>query len=193
MEKRTPAIEDAAARRYTVASKGWRRSPMPSQLIERFKEQSALERTRTIPANAAQIDRRARADAELLTSLLQSDGYYDSEVEPGIGLEGDRLAVELRATPGPRTPSRSVELQGLESAGERSAKLRDAFAVKAGDPVVADKVIAAGVALKVALGEEGFALAEVGEQDIVLDHQTATARLVLPVRRGRSPASAISA
>jgi len=34
------------------------------------------------------------------------------------------------------------------------------------------------------LGEEGFALAEVGEQDIVLDHETATARLVLPVTPG---------
>ena len=75
-------------------------------------------------------------------------------------------------------------MQGIESAGDRAAKLREAFAVKAGDPVVADKVIAAGVALKVALGEEGFALAEVGEQDIVLDHQSATARLVLPVTPG---------
>jgi len=77
-----------------------------------------------------------------------------------------------------------VELPGIESAGEDAPELRAAFAVKAGDPVVAEQVIAAGVALKVALGEEGFALAEVGEQDIVLDHESATARLVLPVRPG---------
>ena len=50
-------------------------------------------------------------------------------------------------------------------------RLRAAFAVKPGDPVVADKVIAAGVALKVALGEQGFATAEIGEQDIVIDHE----------------------
>ena len=48
---------------------------------DRFREQSALEKEDDEPANAAQIDRRARADAELLTTLLQSEGYYDAEVE----------------------------------------------------------------------------------------------------------------
>ncbi|HJS39768.1 MAG TPA: BamA/TamA family outer membrane protein, partial [Sphingomicrobium sp.] len=134
--------------------------------------------------NAAQIDRRARADAELLTTLLQSEGYYDAEVETDIALEGERIAVELEAKPGPRYTFQSVELQGVEAAGAQAGMLRDAFAVKAGDPVVAQKVIDAGVALRVTLGEEGFALAEVGEQDIVLDHETATARLVLPVTPG---------
>jgi translocation and assembly module TamA len=179
------AIEDsAAARRYAYRLAGLEPVAGAEALEERFREQSALEQDDEDPANAAQIDRRAREDADLLTSLLQSQGYYDAEVEPGIGLEGDRILVELRASPGPRYSFESVELQGLESAGERAAVLREAFAVKAGDPVVADQVIAAGVALRVALGEEGFALAEVGEQDIVLDHQSATARLVLPVTTG---------
>ena len=180
-----PAIEDsAAARRYAYRIEGLDAVADAEALIERFEEQSALARDNGDSANAAQIDRRAREDAELLTSLLQSRGYYDAEVEPGIGLEGDRILVELIATAGPRYTFKSVELQGIESAGERAGKLREAFAVKSGDPVVAEDVIAAGVALRVALGEEGFALAEVGEQDIVLDHQTATARLSLPVTPG---------
>ena len=179
------AIEDAAeARRYTYRLEGLDGLPEAEALGDRFKKQSALEKDERSAANAAQIDRRARADAELLTSLLQSDGYYDAEVTTDIGLAGERIAVALTATPGPRYTFQSVELQGIESAGDKAAKLRDAFAVKAGDPVVAEKVIAADVALKVALGEEGFALAEVGEQDIVLDHETATAKLVLPVTPG---------
>ena len=179
------AIEDAAAARlYSYRIEGLQSVADPADLMERFKGQSALEKDDDDPANAAQIDRRARADAELLTGLLQAQGYYDAEVETDIGLAGERIAVELRAAPGPRYSFQSVELPGIEAAGERAAKLREAFAVKAGDPVVADEVIAAGVALRVALGEEGFALAEVGEQDIVLDHQSATARLVLPVTTG---------
>jgi translocation and assembly module TamA len=179
------AIEDsAAARRYSYRVDGLDGVADPLALLERFKAQSELEKDDEDPANAAQIDRRARADAELLTSLLQSEGYYDAEVEPDIALAGEQIAVELRAAAGSRYSFQSVELLGIESAGERAAKLREAFAVKAGDPVVADKVIAAGVALKVALGEEGFALANVGEQDIVLDHETATARLVLAVTPG---------
>ncbi len=179
------AIDDAAAaRRYSYRIEGLEAVIDADTLLDRFRKQSALHKEEDDPANAAQIDRRARADAELLTTLLQSEGYYDAEVETGIAREDARILVELNATPGQRFTFQSVELTGIEAAGDRAGKLREAFAVKPGDPVVADKVIAAGVALKVALGEEGFALAEVGEQDIVLDHQGATARLVLPVTPG---------
>jgi translocation and assembly module TamA len=178
------SIDDsAAARRYVVRIDGLGEASS-EELLTAFRKQSALEEAKKKTANAAQIDRRARADAELLTSLLQSQGYYDAEVEPGIALEADVVAVSLRATPGPRYTFDTVEFPGLAEAGGEAGPLRDAFAVKPGDPVVAEKVIAAGVALKVALGEQGFATADIGEQDIVIDHQKMTARLVLPVTPG---------
>jgi translocation and assembly module TamA len=178
-------IEDAAeARRYAYRIDGLASVADAERLLASFEKQSALRKDEGDPANAAQIDRRARADAELLTSLLQSEGYYDAEVEPGIGLQGDRILVDLKVSPGTIYTFQSVELQGIEAAGGKADQLREAFAVKAGDPVVAQKVIDANVALKVALGEEGFALAHVGEQDIAIDHETATARLVLPVKPG---------
>jgi hypothetical protein len=43
-----------------------------------FNTQSALQDDDSGDANAAQIDRRSRADAELLTELLRSRGYYDA-------------------------------------------------------------------------------------------------------------------
>ncbi len=179
------SIEDSAeARRYAWRIEGLEGVEQAEALIESFGEQSVLEENEGEAANAAQIDRRARDDAELLTSLLQSQGYYDSEVDTRIGRDGDRIVVILRANPGPRYSFASVELPGLESAGPKADQLREAFAVAAGDPVVAEDVIAANVALKVALGEEGFATAEVGDQDIVIDHETRTARLVLPVTPG---------
>ena len=179
------AIEDAAAaRRYSYGLEGLEEVADAEAIQIGFRVESALEKADDEPANAAQIDRRAREDAELLTSLLQSQGYYDAEVEPEIGLDGEVIAVTLRASPGTRFSFASVELPGIEAAGDRASGLREAFAVKAGDPVVAQQVIAAGVALRVELGEEGFAFAEVGEQDIVLDHASATAKLVLPVSVG---------
>ncbi len=45
-------------------------------------------------------------------------------------------------------------------------------------------MIAAGVALTTALGEEGFAEAKVGEQDVEVNHQTHLATLSLPVTPG---------
>jgi translocation and assembly module TamA len=56
--------------------------------------------------------------------------------------------------------------------------------VKAGDPVVATDVIAAGVALRTTLGEEGYASAKIGEQQVEVDHQTHLATLTLPVDPG---------
>jgi translocation and assembly module TamA len=150
-----------------------------------FKERSALEADKDDEANAAQVDRRARVDAELLAELLRSQGYYDALVEPHIEAAGEKLAVTLAATPGDRYRFESVEIPGLDAAaGDKAARLRQAFAVKAGDPVVAQQVIDAGVALQVELGELGFATAKVGEQDIVVDHEQRVARLVLPVTPG---------
>ena len=50
--------------------------------------------------------------------------------------------------------------------------------------MVAEQVIAAGAALRIALGEQGFATATIGEQAIVLDPERGLARLSLPVTPG---------
>ena len=176
--------EGLAELRYSVAFEGLEQVGDTEDLISSFEAQSALHEDRDDAANAAQVDRRSRADAELLAELLRSQGYYDAVVEPRIERAEGALLVVLEAAPGGQYRFQSVELPGLEAAGAEAAKLREAFAVKPGDPVIAEDVIAANIALKVALGEQGFALAEVGEQDILVDHETRTARLVLPVTTG---------
>jgi len=153
-------------------------------LVKTFRQQSTLEAERKDPANAAQIGRRASADADLLVQLLRSQGYYDAAAVPRTERAGDQLRVIIAADPGSQYRFASVGLPGLEAAGADSAKLRAAFAVKAGDPVIAADVIAGGVALTRALGEEGFAEAKIGEQDVELDHHTHLATLSLPVTPG---------
>jgi translocation and assembly module TamA len=180
-----PAADEAGAElRYTVAFEGLEGFGPDPELISAFEAQSVLHKERKDPANAAQIDRRSRADAELLAELLRGQGYYDAVVEPRIERTAGSLLVVLAANPGAQYRFQSVELPGLEAAGAEAAELREAFAAKPGDPVVAEDVIAANVALKVALGEQGFALAEVGEQEILIDHTTHRAQLVLPVQTG---------
>jgi translocation and assembly module TamA len=179
-----PAADPAEQRPYTVAVEGLDQLAGREQLVDSFEDQSALHEYRDERANAAQIDRRSRADAELLAELLRGQGYYDAVVVPRIETTPEALQVVLEAEPGEQYRFVSVELPGLAAAGEQAAELRKAFAVEPGDPVIATDVLAAGVALKVALGEEGFALAEVGEQQVELDHETRRANLVLPVEPG---------
>ncbi|HYC95221.1 MAG TPA: BamA/TamA family outer membrane protein [Sphingomicrobium sp.] len=185
-EEAAERVEDATStRRYRWTLTGLEGIAQVADIRSGFDERSVLEGDRDKQANAAQIDRRARADAELLAELLRSYGYYDATVEPTIDAAGQELHVQLAAIPGPLYRFESVELPGLDqAAGQEAASLRAAFGIKAGDPVVAQQVIDAGVALQVALGERGFATAKVGEQDIVVDHEAQTARLVLPVAPG---------
>ena len=180
------AVADSnTARRATWSLSGLDGIDEAAAIAAEFEKRSVLQAERKDEGNAAQVDRRARNDAELLAELLRAQGYYDASVEPRIETRTGAYAVELAAVPGARYRFASVELPGLDqAAGDEATRLREAFAVKAGDPVVADKVIAAGVALQIALDERGFATARVGEQDIVVDHEAQVATLVLPVTPG---------
>jgi translocation and assembly module TamA len=179
-----PVTEGSAQVHYAIAIEGLERVGNAEELVEAFEKQSSLFEGRKDEANAAQIQRRSEDDSELLAELLRSQGYYDAFVEPVIDQQGSILNVTLQADTGEQYRFQSVELPGLEAAGADAEALRQAFKVKAGDPVVAADVLAADLALKVALGEQGFALAQVGEQEIVVDHQTHLASLVLPVDPG---------
>jgi len=178
------ATVDTGNIRYTLQVEGLASIGNAEDLLRDFRKQSALEAQRKHSANAAQIGRRASADADLLEELLRSQGYYDADVEARTEKSGSQLNVVLTADPGQQYRFASVELPGLEQAGPEAVKLRDSFAVKAGDPVIAADVIAGGLSLTRTLGEEGYASARLGEQDIEVNHETHLATLVLPVNPG---------
>jgi translocation and assembly module TamA len=170
--------------RYSWTIEGLGPMGASEDLLKAFRRQSALEADRKDRANAAQVERRSRADADLLAEMLVSQGYYDAVVEPRTEGSDGQLRVVLVAEPGQQYRFASVELPGLNAAGPEAGRLRDAFAVKAGDPVIAQDVIAGGLALTQSLGELGFAGAKLGDQDIEINHQTHLATLVLPVNPG---------
>ena len=139
------------------------------------------------PANAAQIDRRARADAELLAELLRSHGYYDALVTTDVAAEAERrFRGDAERPARAALPFRRWCDAGARGGGRRrSGRAARGFAVNAQDPVNAETVQNAEAALRVELGRRGYAFAEVGEPEVVVDHETRTATLVLPVETGR--------
>ena len=176
--------EGAGDIRYTIQVEGLTRFGTAEALLLDFRKQSELEAERKHPANAAQIGRRASSDADLLEELLRAQGYYDAAVEARTEKAGDQLRVVLTADPGPQYRFASVDLPGLSAAGPEAARLSNAFGIEPGDPVIAADVIAGGIALTQALGQQGFASAKIGEQDIEVNHQTHLATLTLPVNPG---------
>ena len=153
-------------------------------LLTQFRTLSALEEYGGEPANAAQIDRRARADADLLAELMRAHGYYDALVATRVdAAPAGGYAVVLEVQPGPLYQFAEVTLPGLdEAAGADAPALREAFGIDPQDPVDAAKVEEAQAELRAELGRRGYAFAELGEPDIVVDHETRTATLVLPVQ-----------
>jgi len=178
----TSSAEATTTRAYSYRIEGVAEADSAA-LLARFRELSTLEQYRRDPTNAAQIDRRARADAELLAELLRAFGHYDALVTTEVAADASgAYLVTLNAEPGPVYRFAEVRLPGLDAAtGQDADALRRSFAVSAEDPVNAEAVTQAQVALRLELGRRGYAFAEVGEPDIVVDHDTRTATLVLPV------------
>lgn len=171
-----------AARRY-----GWRVDgidDIASTLLRpRFDQLSTLNANDGKPANAAQLDRRAREDAALLNSLLRAEGYYDASVTTRVEA-GAKPLVVIEAVPGTLYRFKGVTIDGIAAAGDKAPGLASAFGVKADDPVNSDAIVAGDAKLTTQIGREGFPFATVGDPAIVVDHATRTATLDLTVQPG---------
>ncbi|UVO54333.1 autotransporter assembly complex family protein [Sphingomonas sp. SUN039] len=152
---------------------------------ERFDSLSVLRQNDGKPANVAQIDRRARDDAELLDAIMRSEGYYDATITTDIvpATDGGRVTVKLTVTPGEQFKFTDVEVKGVDATGQKPA-LETAFGVAPAKPVVAEDVIAGQAALLEKLGRTGYPFAKVGEPSVVVDHETRGATLDLNVDPG---------
>jgi len=154
-------------------------------LRERFKQLSTLAANDGEPANAAQLDRRAREDSALLVGLLRAQGYYDARVTSRLEPHpGARPLVVLEAEPGTVYKFDSVTLAGLAGAGDKAPGLNEAFGVRPGAPVDADAITKGEAQLRTAIGNEGFPFAKVEAPQIVIDHATHTATLEMAVAPG---------
>jgi translocation and assembly module TamA len=174
-------VDAAAERRYRWRVEGI--DGAGALVRQRFDQLSSLHANDGESANAAQLDRRAREDAALLTNLLRGAGYYDAQVATRIE-PGDQPTVVLEAAPGNLYRFAGITLEGVQAAGDKARSLETAFGIKPGDPVNADTIVAGEARLKAAVGEEGFPFAKVAEPRIVVDRAERTATLDLSVDPG---------
>jgi translocation and assembly module TamA len=172
------ATGDQGERRYAVGLDGI--DALPLETRTRFFENSELSKAEGKPANAAQLERRAKDDAELMRSILRSEGYYDALVTTDVQPEDERLQVTINVQPGAPYKFSDVTVTGL---GQAQA-MRDAFPVAAGDPVDAQTVIAGQTDLRTDLMRHGYPFAMVNDPDVTVDHATTLGTLDLPVETG---------
>jgi len=92
--------------------------------------------------------------------------------------------VRFDIVPGDRYRFGAVALPGIDAAGADAAGLRAGYAVRGGDPLYADVVVAQGAGLATALGEYGFPFAKVGAPGLLVDHARQEGDLTQPVVPG---------
>ncbi|MEO5587694.1 MAG: BamA/TamA family outer membrane protein [Novosphingobium sp.] len=165
--------------------------PEREEFEDRFRGLSTIETLGGGDDEVGQIGVRARADRDLLGKLLRVYGYYDADViqtingiEPGADAATKSAGVRFDVVPGPRYKFGKVELPTLETTGADFALLRGHFGILPGDPVNSDKIVTAQGELDLALAENGYPFAKLGEPDLLIDHRREEGDLTQPVTAG---------
>lgn len=165
--------------------------PEREEFEKRFKGLSTLETLGGGEEEVGQIGVRARADRELLGKLLRIYGYYDGDViqtisgiEPGDEKAGKAAGVRFDIAPGPRYKFGKVDLPTLDTTGTDYPMLRGKYGIWPGDPVYSDKIVLAQGELDLALAENGYPFAKLGEPDLLVDHKREEGDLTQPVTAG---------
>lgn len=186
-----PADDAQNDRRYRVlldglGSKDGISADTEAAIRSRFRLLSALESGKG-SGNTAQIDRRAREDETLLSQLVRAAGYYAAEVSTRIEDEaGGRLLVTLLVRPGQLYTLSTVDVAGIDLAGDKTTALRNALNLKTGEPADSDRIAAGHAALRSELGRQGFAFAKLGDPKLTIDHDEHQVALVMEVDTGGS-------
>jgi translocation and assembly module TamA len=152
-------------------------------LDDQFEELSALENGDGKAANAAIIGARAREDEALVVRLMKTLGYYDATAVATIDqTPGRPVAVTIAAIPGPLYTLGAIKIEADPTVPP--SLIADNFKLQTGERIDAVRVQAAEAAVSLALPQNGYPFAEVGQRDILLDEETHTGDYLLPVTIG---------
>ncbi|WP_183030035.1 autotransporter assembly complex protein TamA [Altericroceibacterium spongiae] len=162
--------------------------PEQDQFVDRFKSLSTIVELDD-DDSVARLIAQAQEDQELIQRLMRIYGYYNAEVfrtaaggaEAGEQPSDADPSVRFDILPGTQYAFGTIDLGSLDQTGDDYPTLRDAFEIKPGDPVLQDKIVQEVSDLSTALGENGYAFAEVGEPDLLIDHEREEGDLTVPV------------
>ncbi len=189
VELAEPAPEGSKTElRYSTSVEGLQTADALSaaDLSAQFDDLSALKEGGGKAANEAMLRARLAQDADLLQSILESQGWYSATVHTRIERPSDGsdtpLVAVLQVAPGDRYSLGSIRVTAHPTVP--SNLIEDNLPLKVGDPIVAEQIMGAEAALAVALPENGYPFAELGQRDILLDRDTDLGDYVLPVDLG---------
>ncbi len=155
-----------------------------TDLLSEFQRLSLLRRKGTA-LNTTQLSSRAGEDVLVLKKLLAASGWFDALVTTRIDRVGDdgSMVVAMAVAPGRRFAFSSIAIDAAPTLPPDLIRTNLELAV--GQPVIAEKVLAAEAKVGLSLRQNGYPFAEVGVRDVLLDPETGEAAYTLPVTIGQ--------
>lgn len=151
-----------------------------------FRSLSALEAADGEAANVAMLAARVTEDSALLQRILRSEGWYDAKVVTRIDrseeLNGQPLLAVLDVVPGERFTLAEIIIEAGPTIPEDLIAAN--LALEVGEPIIAARIQGVEAQIAIALPEQGYPFAEVGQRDILLDQETFDGVYTLPVETG---------
>lgn len=156
---------------------------VPTALQDDLKQ---LQREEPAPTSLFEARRQAERAAQVVSTFLESQGYYQAEVEPNAeGLETFTRGVTVR--PGPLFTLASVKIDYLDTTPDDVTQ-RDLEALlrplDPGVPARAQPVITVGDALLAKLRNAGYPDVRQDPVDALADAETNTVDLTFKIRPG---------
>lgn len=152
-------------------------------LKTQFKSLSALNKGGKKAANSAMLSARLTEDSELIKTILASEGWYDPQVRTHLdrsdGPSGMPLKAVIDVQPGKRFSFTSITVKADPTVPP--TLIADNLPLRVGEPIVAARVQGAEAKVALALPENGYPFAAVGDRDILLDQDTGGGDYTLPV------------
>ncbi|EJU13937.1 surface antigen (D15) [Sphingomonas sp. LH128] len=157
-----------------------------TDLEGQFDALSALKKGDGKAANSAMIAARLTEDSQLMQTVLASEGWYSPQVRTRMDPSSDQdkpgLTAVIQVNPGKRYVFSDIQLKADPTVPP--SLIADNFPLKVGEPIVAERVQGAEARVAVALPENGYPFAEVGQRDILLDQDAGNGVYTLPVTVG---------
>jgi translocation and assembly module TamA len=157
----------------------------PGAIRARFEELSALDDGDGKASNGAMVSARMLEDQQLLADLLIGECYFDATVNGAIEMPESGtgpMVVVLTASPGPCYSFGSITFNAPLL--EPDDLIARNFVPTIGEPIDAERVLAAEANIAVVLPQYGYPFANVGQRDVLLDPEGARGDYTLPVAPG---------
>ena len=151
-----------------------------------FKGFSALHKGKGKAANVAMLSARLTEDSQLMETVLAAQGWYSPIIKTRIDRsnapDGMPLSAVVAVNPGKRYVLSDIVVKADPTVPPDLIARN--LALKPGEPIVADRVQGAEAQVAVALPENGYAFAKLGDRDILLDQDSGDGVYTLPVDVG---------